>query len=115
MTLARANGVSRILKSLADPVRLRLVSLVLAHEGGEACATCDLAPGFDLSQPTLSHHLKVLHESGILDREKRGVWVYYRVCPETMQVLRTLFNVELAPDVAKDATGGCTERAGERG
>ena len=72
-----AERVSPLLKALADPVRLRLVSLVAAHEGGEACV-CDLNDAFDLSQPTISHHLKVLHEAGLLDREKRGVWVYYR-------------------------------------
>ena len=54
------------------------MSLVASHEGGEACV-CDLNDAFDLSQPTISHHLKVLHEAGLLDREKRGVWVYYRV------------------------------------
>ena len=73
-----AERVSPLLKALADPVRLRLVSLVAAHEGGEACV-CDLNDAFDLSQPTISHHLKVLHEVGLLEREKRGVWVYYRV------------------------------------
>ncbi len=67
-----------MLKALADPARLRLLSLVASHEGGEACV-CDLNDAFDLSQPTISHHLKVLHSAGLLDREKRGVWVYYRV------------------------------------
>ena len=56
------------------------MSMVLSREGGEACV-CDLTPAFDLSQPTISHHLKVLHESGLLDREKRGVWVYYQARP----------------------------------
>jgi len=73
----QAEQVAPLLKALADPVRLRLMSLVASHPGGEACV-CDLADEFDLSQPTISHHLKVLHESGLLDREKRGVWVYYR-------------------------------------
>jgi ArsR family transcriptional regulator len=73
----QAERVAPLLKALADPVRLRLMSLVASHAGGEACV-CDLAGAFDLSQPTISHHLKVLHESGLLDREKRGVWVYYR-------------------------------------
>lgn len=114
MTPARASDLSRVLKALADPVRLRLVSLVVSHEGGEACAMCDLTEGFDLSQPTLSHHLKVLHDAGILDREKRGVWVYYRTRPETMDLLRTLFTVELAEELAKDAASGCMEPAGER-
>jgi ArsR family transcriptional regulator len=72
----QAEQVSTLLKALADPVRLRLMSLVLSHDGGEACV-CDLTGAFDLSQPTISHHLKVLHEVGLLDRAKRGVWVYY--------------------------------------
>jgi len=78
-----------LLKALADPVRLRLMSLVASHEGGEACV-CDLNDAFDLSQPTISHHLKVLHEAGLLDREKRGVWVYYRASAEALSGLATL-------------------------
>ena len=74
----RAERVAPLLKALADPVRLRLVSIVAASEGGEACV-CDLNDAFELSQPTISHHLKLLHDAGLLDREKRGVWVYYRV------------------------------------
>jgi ArsR family transcriptional regulator len=73
----QAEQVAPLLKALADPVRLRLMSLVASHPGGEACV-CDLTGAFDLSQPTISHHLKVLHDSGLLDRDKRGVWVYYR-------------------------------------
>ena len=78
LTARAVAEVVPMLKALADPARLRLLSLVASHEGGEACV-CDLNDAFDLSQPTISHHLKVLHESGLLDREKRGVWVYYRV------------------------------------
>jgi ArsR family transcriptional regulator len=77
LSAEQAEQVAPLLKALADPVRLRLMSLVASHEGGEACV-CDLTDAFDLSQPTISHHLKVLHEAGLLDREKRGVWVYYR-------------------------------------
>ncbi|GAA1506682.1 ArsR/SmtB family transcription factor [Nocardioides humi] len=73
-----ADRIAPLLKALADPVRLRLLSLVASHADGEACV-CDLNDAFDLSQPTISHHLKVLHEAGLLGREKRGVWVYYRV------------------------------------
>src|SRR3954452_14411450 len=79
-----AGRIAPLLKALADPVRLRLMSLVASHEGGEACV-CDLNDAFDLSQPTISHHLKVLHESGLLEREKRGVWVYYRASSETLR------------------------------
>ena len=77
LSQAQAEQVAPLLKALADPVRLRLMSLVASHEGGEACV-CDLTGAFALSQPTISHHLKVLHGCGLLDREKRGVWVYYR-------------------------------------
>ena len=76
-------------KALADPVRLRLMSLVASHAGGEACI-CDLNDAFDLSQPTISHHMKVLHEAGLVDRDKRGVWVYYRIRPEALASLATL-------------------------
>ena len=83
---AQAEQVVPLLKALADPVRLRLMSLVASHPGGEACV-CDLANAFDLSQPTISHHLKVLHDSGLLDRDKRGVWVYYRARTEALASL----------------------------
>ena len=81
--------ISPLLKALADPVRLRLLSLVASHAEGETCV-CDLQEAFELSQPTISHHLKVLHESGLLDRSKRGVWVYYRVRPNALADLATL-------------------------
>lgn len=84
-----ADGVAPLLKALADPVRLRLMSLVASHEGGEACV-CDLNDAFELSQPTISHHLKVLHEAGLLDREKLGVWVYYKARTEALQNLAAL-------------------------
>jgi ArsR family transcriptional regulator len=77
LSARQAEQVAPLLKALADPVRLRLMSLIASHEGGEACV-CDLNVVFDLSQPTISHHLKVLHEAGLIDREKRGVWVFYR-------------------------------------
>ena len=73
-----AERIAPLVKAIADPVRLRLLSIVASHADGEACV-CDLGDAFDLSQPTISHHLKLLHEAGLLDREKRGVWVYYRV------------------------------------
>lgn len=84
-----AQRISPLLKALADPVRLRLLSLVASHADGEACV-CDLQEAFDLSQPTISHHLKVLHEVGLLDRSKRGVWVYYRVQPAALADLASL-------------------------
>ena len=84
-----AERIAPLLKALADPARLRLLSLVASHEGGEACV-CDLNDAFELSQPTISHHLKVLHEAGLLDRDKRGIWVYYRARTEAMAALGTL-------------------------
>jgi ArsR family transcriptional regulator len=100
MSEEHAVRVAPLLKAVADPVRLRLMSMVLSHTGGEACV-CDLNEAFDLSQPTISHHLKVLHEAGLLHREKRGVWVYYRARPEAMDALLTLF-----ADVRGAAVGG---------
>ncbi|MCW2814800.1 MAG: ArsR family transcriptional regulator [Nocardioides sp.] len=85
----QAERISPLLKALGDPVRLRLLSLVASHADGEACV-CDLQDAFDLSQPTISHHLKVLHEVGLLDRSKRGVWVYYRVVPTAVADLGAL-------------------------
>src|SRR4051812_43664710 len=75
--------------SLADPVRLRLMSIVASHEGGEACV-CDLTESFDLSQPTISHHLKVLYDAGLVGRDKRGVWVYYKARPAALADLAAL-------------------------
>jgi ArsR family transcriptional regulator, arsenate/arsenite/antimonite-responsive transcriptional repressor len=89
MSAEQADLVAPLLKALGDPVRLRLMSLVASHPGGEACV-CDLSGAFDLSQPTISHHLKVLHEAGLLDREKRGVWVYYRACIQALAGLGAL-------------------------
>src|SRR5690349_16196809 len=89
LTVETAERIAPLLKAIADPVRLRLLSLVAAHADGEACV-CDLNDAFDLSQPTISHHLKVLHESGLLDRTKRGVWVYYRVRREALADLGAL-------------------------
>ncbi|CAA9376884.1 MAG: Arsenical resistance operon repressor [uncultured Propionibacteriaceae bacterium] len=89
LSQSQAEQIAPLLKALADPVRLRLMSMVASHEGGEACV-CDLNEAFDLSQPTISHHLKVLHEAGLLDRSKRGVWVYYRARSEALAGLGAL-------------------------
>jgi ArsR family transcriptional regulator, arsenate/arsenite/antimonite-responsive transcriptional repressor len=89
LSAAQAQRIAPLLKALADPVRLRLLSLVASHAEGEACQ-CDLNDAFDLSQPTISHHLKVLHEAGLLERDKRGVWAYYRVQAEALSDLGAL-------------------------
>ncbi len=83
MPAEAAERIAPLLKAIADPVRLRLLSLVASHADGEACV-CDLNDAFELSQPTISHHLKVLHEVGLLERDKRGVWVYYRARTEAL-------------------------------
>jgi ArsR family transcriptional regulator len=76
-------------KALSDPARLRLISLVAAHEGQEACV-CDLTEPVGLSQPTVSHHLKLLVDAGILSREQRGKWAYYKLVPDTLNTLAGL-------------------------
>ena len=84
---ADAERLAAALKVVADPARLRLLSLLASCEGEESCV-CDLTDPLGLSQPTVSHHLKVLHEAGIVHREKRGRWVYYRLVPEPLELLR---------------------------
>nr|WP_246003114.1 metalloregulator ArsR/SmtB family transcription factor [Nocardia tenerifensis] len=85
-------------KALSDPVRLRLLSLIASRPGEEVCV-CELTPQFEQSQPTISHHLKVLREAGLIDCERRGTWVYYWVIPEALQRLSTV----LIPGVAAPA------------
>ncbi len=81
-----AERLARLLKAVAEPARLRLVSLVAAHDDMEACV-CDLTEPLGLSQPTVSHHLKVLVDAGILTRDKRGTWAYYRLVPGALGTL----------------------------
>jgi len=83
ISVENAESVSRSLKALADPARLRILSMVAAHEDAEACV-CDLTEPLDLSQPTVSHHLKVLMDAGYLTRSKRGTWAYYRLVPGSL-------------------------------
>ncbi|MBM4554964.1 transcriptional regulator [Prescottella equi] len=88
-----ASDLARMFKALGDPVRLRMLSLIASHENGESCV-CDISPAFDLSQPTISHHLKVLREAGLLDCERRGTWVYYRVIPSALAQLSAVLSSE---------------------
>lgn len=81
------------LKALSDPVRLHVLSVVASHEGGEACV-CDLSAGIELTQPTISHHLKVLRTAGLLDSERRASWVYYRVNHAALQQLSQLLGAD---------------------
>src|SRR4051812_25837177 len=77
---AQAVTLARVFKALADPVRLRLLSMITGAEDGEACV-CELTIGFDVSGPTISHHLKVLREAGLIEGDRRGTWIYYRAVP----------------------------------
>jgi ArsR family transcriptional regulator len=86
LTAVEAAELAAAFKALGDPVRLRLLSLIAAHEGGEACV-CDVAGAFELSQPTISHHLKVLREAGLVTSERRATWVYYQVVPHRIALL----------------------------
>lgn len=77
----QAAELAKVFKALGDPIRLRLLSMIASRAGGEVCV-CDLTPAFDLSQPTISHHLKLLRQAGLIDCERRGTWVYYWLLPE---------------------------------
>ena len=88
---AAAAGLAQVFRALADPVRLRLVSLIGAHQGGEVCV-CELTDAFDLTQPTISHHLRVLREAGIIGSERRGTWVYYRLQPAVLERMAALLS-----------------------
>lgn len=81
-----AQSLAQTLKAIADPTRLRLLSIIAAHEGGEACV-CDLTEPVGLSQPTVSHHLKVLTSAGFLTRSQRGSWAYYRLVPGSLDAV----------------------------
>ncbi len=81
-----ATELARLLKALADPARLRLVSIIASAESGEACA-CDLAEPLDRSQPTVSHHLGQLVQAGILEREQRGKWAWFRLQPSRLEAI----------------------------
>ena len=91
-----AARLAHVLKALADPARLRLLSLIGSHDGGEACV-CDLTGAFDLTAPTISHHLKVLREAGLITADRRGTWVYYRLDAAALADLAGLFTPALEP------------------
>jgi ArsR family transcriptional regulator, arsenate/arsenite/antimonite-responsive transcriptional repressor len=83
----QAERLSRTLKAIADPARLQVLSFLHSRPNGEACA-CDLVEPLGLAQPTVSHHLKVLYETGVLEREKRATWVYYRLPDDRLPSIR---------------------------
>ena len=84
---AAAESLAHVFKALGDPTRVRLLSLIAAAEDGEACV-CDLIEPVGLSQPTVSHHMKLLVDAGLVSREQRGKWAYYRVINETLMTIR---------------------------
>jgi ArsR family transcriptional regulator len=100
LTSEQAGTLAPMFKALGDPVRLRLLSMIASRAGGEVCV-CDLTPPFDVTGPTISHHLKVLREVGLIDCERRGTWVYYWLIPGMLDKLAGLLEAGAAP--ASDA------------
>jgi ArsR family transcriptional regulator len=96
LSAEQATELSRLFKAIGDPIRLRLLSLIASHAGGEACV-CDLTGVFDQTGPTISHHLKVLREAGLISGQRRGTWIYYRVHPETLARLSAVLVPDEAP------------------
>ncbi len=90
MDRSTAEDLARLLKAVADPARLQLLALIRASAGGESCA-CDLTGPLGLSQPTVSHHLKVLSEAGLVTREQRGTWAWFSVVPERLAEIAAVF------------------------
>jgi ArsR family transcriptional regulator len=88
----QARAFAPMFKALGDPVRLRLLSMIASAGGGEVCV-CDLTSSFKLTGPTISHHLKVLREAGLVDSDRRGTWVYYRLVPAALALLGGLLDV----------------------
>ena len=101
---ADAGQLAVAFKALADPARIRLLSFIGAQPSGEACV-CYLTRPLGLTQPTVSHHLKVLFDAGLLDRERRGTWVYYRIVPERLVALRDALAVPNERPRQKTAAG----------
>ena len=95
LTESAAADLARGFKALGDPVRLRLLSLIAARAGAEVCV-CDLTDAFDVKGPTISHHLKVLREAGLIDCERRGTWVYYWIIPAALAPLSQLLDTSAA-------------------
>jgi len=91
LKVEQAGDLARMFKALGDPIRLRVLSMITSAADGEICV-CDLTVGFDVSGPTISHHLRVLREAGLVDSERRGTWVYYWPRPENLRQLSALLD-----------------------
>lgn len=96
LSKGEAEQLAAVFKAIADPARLRLLNYIASQPSGEACV-CYLTKPIGLTQPTVSHHLRVLHEAGVLGRERRGTWVYYRIVPERLAMLRDALAVPAEP------------------
>jgi ArsR family transcriptional regulator len=92
LSSAEAGNLAALFKAIGDPVRLRLLSLIASHEGGEACV-CELTAAFDLTGPTISHHLKVLREAGLIGSQRRGTWVFYWINPDLLARMSGVLDV----------------------
>jgi ArsR family transcriptional regulator len=103
----QAVELAKVFKALGDPVRLRLLSMIASQAGGEICV-CDLTPAFDLSQPTISHHLKLLRQAGLIDSERRGTWVYYRLIPEMTDRLAGILTRPAGESLPERAAAGAS-------
>lgn len=95
---SRAVDLAKAFKALGDPVRLRLLSMIASRRGDEVCV-CELTPAFDVSQPTISHHLKLLRQAGLVDCRRQGTWVYYRVLPAALDRLAAVLHVTRPAEV----------------
>ena len=106
LTGEQAEALATTFKALADPVRLRLLSMIASHAGGEACV-CDLTGEgrFGVSEPTISHHLRVLREAGLVTSERRASWVYYRIVPAALSGLSDLLDTTNASAATVPAPG----------
>jgi ArsR family transcriptional regulator, arsenate/arsenite/antimonite-responsive transcriptional repressor len=91
LTPADATQLAVIFRVLGEPARLQLLSLIAAQPSGEVCA-CELVETLGLSQPTVSHHLKVMYEAGLLQKERRGTWIYYRIVSERLVALQVVLS-----------------------
>lgn len=89
LTSDQSVQAAAVFKALADPVRLQLFSLIASHEGGQAYV-CDISPAVDVSQPTVSHHLKVLRTAGLIESERHGSWVHYRIVPAALDIVAAI-------------------------
>jgi ArsR family transcriptional regulator len=95
LTEAQAGSLAGVFKALSDPVRLRLLSMIASRAGGEVCV-CELTPEFGVSEPTISHHLKVLRDAGLVTSQRRASWVYYQVVADALTGLAGLLDATTA-------------------